>query len=201
MGVIIPNKFELCKRDLQFFQSENSNSRRKIRVSRPFHGLKWRFDAFIPSYFTKNIRKSTTNPRFLHRPRQNPGTSVRDLRTVNFLFAFQVHTSAIHAYTPPPTQCAAAKRLRAEPKALVPPALRAEDARSASAGSGLCPEVVIWRNITSHPHPSPKAACGIVAAAASRPLSGERNAPHPQPRVQGRNPGQEGGEGVQRVEG
>ena len=97
-----------------------------------------------------------------------------------------------------PTQCAAAKRLRAETKPLAQRTLRAEDARSATAGPAFRPEQHSWQRSAKRSDPSRKAACGIVAAAALRPRCGERSASRPQPRVQGRSPGSEGVRGVQR---
>ena len=81
---------------------------------------------------------------------------------------------------------------------LAHPARRAEDARSASAGPGARSEYHSCRNTPKRSAPSPKAACGIVAAAASRPHPDQRTSSRPQPRVQGRSPGQEGVRGVQR---
>ena len=112
------------------------------------------------------------------------------------------YTSANSNSTPTQAQpCGTQCRGCASNAPLAHPARRAEDARSASAGPGARSKCHFYRNTTSRLDPLPKAASGIVAAAASRPHSDERNPSRPQPRVQGRSPGQEGGEGVQRVEG
>ena len=70
--------------------------------------------------------------------------------------------------------------------------LRAEDARSASAGSGQRPEQHLWRTTTSRPHPSPKAACGRGRRGRFASSFLARFSLGLQPRVQGRSPGHEG---------
>ena len=128
--------------------------------------------------FSSNLRKDSASSRTpncvvlgffdLGRPIGGAIFSPHFLLTIIYFGKQKVDgfTTVLSIFSPNAQPCDTKCRGCARNAPLNPSALRAEDARSASAGPAIRLEQHFWRNTTKRPDPSPKAASGIVAAAA-----------------------------------